>query len=142
MFNSFDEVQKMIMGGDQADFDKNGGNGYMQNFEAQYHKEARKREIERMKKEFMDLKARNFKKKKDEAAKAGAEDKKDDTKDDKKEDNKAAGEEGGPQQADAKANQQQLQVKPSKEAAGEDESGDISLQDEGRVDFDSKSFGA
>lgn len=61
----------MIMGGDQADFDKNGGgNGFMQNFEAQYHKEARKREIERMKREFMDLKARNFKKKKEEAAAA------------------------------------------------------------------------
>ena len=30
--------------------------------EAHYHKEARKREIERMKREFMDLKARNFKK--------------------------------------------------------------------------------
>jgi hypothetical protein len=36
----------------------------MQNFEQQYHKEARKREIERMKREFMDLKARNFKRNK------------------------------------------------------------------------------
>lgn len=55
---------------DQNDFDRNnpnngnggGGNGFMQNYvsishimflkEAQYHKEARKRDIERMKKEF------------------------------------------------------------------------------------------
>jgi len=46
--------------GDQQD-----PGGFMQNMEGaqqQYHKEARKREIERMKREFMDLKARNFKK--------------------------------------------------------------------------------
>jgi hypothetical protein len=49
--------------GDQLDLDgRNGGQGFMQNMEAQYHKEARKREIERMKREFMDLKAKNFKK--------------------------------------------------------------------------------
>ncbi len=49
--------------GDQLDLDGwNGGQGFMQNMEANYHKEARKREIERMKREFMDLKAKNFKK--------------------------------------------------------------------------------
>jgi hypothetical protein len=48
--------------GDQIDLDGRGGQGFMQNMEAQYHKEARKREIDRMKREFMDLKARNFKK--------------------------------------------------------------------------------
>jgi hypothetical protein len=56
---------------DHIDFDRNGngaGNGIMQNIEAQYHKEARKREIERMKREFQDLKARNFKKKNERAA--------------------------------------------------------------------------
>jgi glutamate synthase domain-containing protein 1 len=53
----------MVMG-DQMDMDKAGG--MMQNMEAQYHKEARKREIERLKREFMDLKAKVFKKKKEE----------------------------------------------------------------------------
>lgn len=38
--------------------------------EAQYQKEARKREIERMKREFQDLKARNFKRKEGEPKKA------------------------------------------------------------------------
>jgi sRNA-binding protein len=87
MFQSFDEVQKMIMG-DQGDFDK-GGAGFMQNFEQQYHKEARKREIERMKREFMDLKARNFKRNKKEeeaaaAAKKAEGEKKEEKKDEKK----------------------------------------------------------
>ena len=48
--------------GDQLDIAGGAGGGFMHNMEAQYHKEARKREIERMKREFQDLKARNFKK--------------------------------------------------------------------------------